>query len=338
MQVVLDSRTFPVADRFEEFADEIDAMLLRPTRVEKAVKAEGAQYVMELGPGTLQGSDMTGRKLVLSNRNRSRFHDSAPERLSVGAVLRGNCPTVSGGRVETDNSRLRLVDLSSEYVVDYEGACRVASFEVDCAVLGVGMDAIRHAVATAARSPLDGLIRRHLVDVVANASFLPAEAVPAVGVATVQLIRGLVLSNSSRETDRREAAAESLVQRIQDYATRHLGDPALTPSSLAAAHNISVRYLYQLMAHLDETPAEWIIARRIAAAREDLAYGRGTISNVAQRWGFKDQSHFTRRFKAAYGLTPHQYRQMADASISAGDAATPLWREAATGRLPKAPS
>jgi AraC family transcriptional regulator, positive regulator of tynA and feaB len=32
------------------------------------------------------------------------------------------------------------------------------------------------------------------------------------------------------------------------------------------------------------------------------------ITNIAQRWGFSDTSHFRRTFKAHYGCSPTDYR------------------------------
>lgn len=49
------------------------------------------------------------------------------------------------------------------------------------------------------------------------------------------------------------------------------------------------------------------MTRRLAAAKEDLAYRRDSVLVTAQRWGFKDPSHFTRRFKAMYAATPREY-------------------------------
>ncbi|MFF5635847.1 helix-turn-helix transcriptional regulator [Streptomyces sp. NPDC012825] len=38
------------------------------------------------------------------------------------------------------------------------------------------------------------------------------------------------------------------------------------------------------------------------------ALGSGAVERVARAWGFSTPSHFSRRFKAAYGVTPRQWR------------------------------
>jgi AraC family transcriptional activator of tynA and feaB len=39
-----------------------------------------------------------------------------------------------------------------------------------------------------------------------------------------------------------------------------------------------------------------------------LQAGR-TLSEIAYAWGFSDMTHFSRRFKAAYGVLPSDYRR-----------------------------
>jgi AraC family transcriptional regulator, positive regulator of tynA and feaB len=36
------------------------------------------------------------------------------------------------------------------------------------------------------------------------------------------------------------------------------------------------------------------------------------IGEIAFSWGFSDQSHFTRRFRAAYGMSPSDYRRQVE--------------------------
>jgi len=96
--------------------------------------------------------------------------------------------------------------------------------------------------------------------------------------------------------------------RIEDFIRRHLEDPDLDPTAIAAAHNISLRHLYGVFANRHETPSEWIMLLRLEAARAELSSGTSNISATGQRWGFKTPSHFSRRFKAAYGMTPREWQ------------------------------
>ena len=63
-------------------------------------------------------------------------------------------------------------------------------------------------------------------------------------------------------------------------------------------------------------PHAWLKQRRLARARTMLRQG-GAPLNVAFDLGFADQSHLSRQFKQAYGVTPGEYRRAcADSAIS----------------------
>jgi len=49
--------------------------------------------------------------------------------------------------------------------------------------------------------------------------------------------------------------------------------------------------------------------RRLETARRMLRASRSRLADVAQECGFADQSHLTRVFKRAYGVTPGSYRK-----------------------------
>jgi AraC-like DNA-binding protein len=58
------------------------------------------------------------------------------------------------------------------------------------------------------------------------------------------------------------------------------------------------------------SPYRYLTMRRLDFARRCLRSG-GTLADVALRAGFADQAHFSRTFKAAYGLTPGRYKRLA---------------------------
>jgi AraC-like DNA-binding protein len=57
------------------------------------------------------------------------------------------------------------------------------------------------------------------------------------------------------------------------------------------------------------SPYHYLLMRRLDAARQQLTRLR-PAGEVARDSGFADQAHFTRMFKAAFGLTPAQYRAL----------------------------
>jgi len=100
--------------------------------------------------------------------------------------------------------------------------------------------------------------------------------------------------------------------RIHAFIEQHLGDCDLAPGPVAAAHYISVRYLYRLFEAQGTTVAAWIRHRRLERCRADLtdpALGSAPVGAVAARWGLPDSAHFNRLFKRTYGLPPAEYRR-----------------------------
>jgi len=60
---------------------------------------------------------------------------------------------------------------------------------------------------------------------------------------------------------------------------------------------------------LGTSPHRYLLGRRLELARQRMRAGR-PLADVACDTGFADQAHFTRTFKAAFGLTPARYRAL----------------------------
>ncbi|GAA0934047.1 helix-turn-helix domain-containing protein [Virgisporangium aurantiacum] len=103
----------------------------------------------------------------------------------------------------------------------------------------------------------------------------------------------------------------ALLARILVFIHHHLGDPRLTPEAIATAHHISPRYLHKVFEPEEHTVAGHIRHRRLENCRHDLGDPRlatRSIQTIAARWGFTSPAHFSQAFRAAYGLSPRQFR------------------------------
>ena len=78
-----------------------------------------------------------------------------------------------------------------------------------------------------------------------------------VALALVDLARALI-ANQLGERLSPEDVERGLRVEIHEYLNRHLSEPSLSPESIAAAMNISVRYLYNLFASEDQSVARHI--------------------------------------------------------------------------------
>ncbi len=57
------------------------------------------------------------------------------------------------------------------------------------------------------------------------------------------------------------------------------------------------------------SPYRYLLMRRLDVARQQLVQGRSLVE-VAIEAGFADQAHFSRMFKATFGITPARYRAL----------------------------
>jgi AraC-like DNA-binding protein len=105
-----------------------------------------------------------------------------------------------------------------------------------------------------------------------------------------------------------------LLRRIHAYIEQHLADPGLGPDRIAAAHYISVRYLHKLFQRRGATVSRFVQQRRLERCRRDLgdpALAGHTIESICSAWGMTNPDHFSRKFRAAYGCPPREWRARA---------------------------
>ena len=159
-------------------------------------------------------------------------------------------------------------------------------------------------------SPLLSLVTGHLLALRSQAELISASSGAGdVGTATALLVRALLVTAAEDDRLSRSIMADALLPRIVAYVRQHLTDRNLTPASIAQAHYISVRYLYKLCEGANIRLGDWIIKERLEGARRDLsdpANSAQKIAIIAHRWGFKDASHFSTRFRQAYGISPRE--------------------------------
>ncbi|MEV0261812.1 helix-turn-helix domain-containing protein [Streptomyces sp. NPDC050617] len=103
------------------------------------------------------------------------------------------------------------------------------------------------------------------------------------------------------------AGRASRLAVAEDYIGRHLSDPGLSAGRVAEAVGVSGRQLSRIFEPSGVSPSRRILELRLAGAREQLADAGSrhlTVAEIAHRWGFASQAHFTRVFGDRFGRTP----------------------------------
>lgn len=97
------------------------------------------------------------------------------------------------------------------------------------------------------------------------------------------------------------------LQQVQAYLRAHLEDTELETAAIAKAMNMSPRTLGRLFAAIGTTPMRWLLEERLQASHEALCRHRFTrVTDAAFAYGFCNLSHFSRAFKARFGMSPQQ--------------------------------
>lgn len=110
-------------------------------------------------------------------------------------------------------------------------------------------------------------------------------------------------------------AHDAIVRRILDYIDDNLTAPELNPAQIAAAHFISVRHLHALFSAQGTTVSTVIRTRRLERCYDDLVNplrSERSVTAIALDNGFIDPAHFSRTFRAHFGVPPSTVRPARD--------------------------
>jgi AraC family transcriptional regulator, positive regulator of tynA and feaB len=103
--------------------------------------------------------------------------------------------------------------------------------------------------------------------------------------------------------------ADRLFARIRDIIKDGFADPDFGPREVAAETGISLRYLQKLFTARGSTCSEFIYSLRLDHAAR-LLHRRASLvtsqplSEIAYACGFRDYTHFARRFRHRFGYPP----------------------------------
>jgi AraC-like DNA-binding protein len=103
--------------------------------------------------------------------------------------------------------------------------------------------------------------------------------------------------------------ANKLFMRIRGLIKKHFADPEFGPPEAASEVGISLRYLQKLFTQRGLTCTEFIYSLRLNQAarlldRRKLLSLREPISAIAYACGFRDYTHFARKFRRRFGYSP----------------------------------
>jgi AraC-like DNA-binding protein len=250
------------------------------------------------------------------HRTPGQIRRGSPELYRVALTMSGHACLLQGDRAaRLGPGEFAIYDFSRPYELAYDSGVRLAVFSFPREILALPADLVAGLAAVPVRTDAGtGALAAPLLRQVA----LDMDTYQPASSARLSTVVMTLLSTAIAEHVGRagalppESRERALVLRIHAFIEQNLGEAGLAPGTVAAAHYISVRYLYRLFEAQGTTVAAWIRHRRLERCRADLADPAldGTPANaVAARWGLPDPAHFNRLFKRTYGLPPAEYRR-----------------------------
>lgn len=128
----------------------------------------------------------------------------------------------------------------------------------------------------------------------------------------VALTRDLLNAVGSPRAREITSTRQALRERIMRVIEARFQDHTFKTESLAAEVGVSVRTLNKVFEDQDDTIAGTIRRRRLRAVKSDLekpTLMHCSISQICFARGFSSPEHFSRSFRAEYGMSPRDYRR-----------------------------
>ncbi|MFD9721634.1 helix-turn-helix domain-containing protein [Streptomyces sp. NPDC059076] len=319
IETVFSTEDLPQADRWAEWYD-LTTRAYMPSELSTAHQDDfhARVHLVDLGP--VQVSRLVYSP-VMPRRTPKLIRQADAELYQLSLALHGTFGLAQAGSEALAGPQDMMVHDSSRPFHGWTASQRGTTvshllLQIPRSLLPVSPNAVAQltAVRLAGQEGIGALLARHLADLHKNAaSYTPADAAR---LATITLDLLAALCAHHLEATRSlppETRTSALQTQIHDFIQQRLGDPALGPDAIAAAHHISTRYLYTLFRAQGLTVSDWIRRRRLDRCRRDLTdpHLRSLpVHAIAARWGFTDGANFSRAFRTAYGTPPHEYRTL----------------------------
>lgn len=319
MAVLLDTDELPAERRHEGLLSAMSANAGASAVTLEGDQARARVERWSFGPVVLMRAEGTAMRLVRTGRATA----TTGRIVSVAVQERGEATFRAGPAAGTmPVGRVLVVDSSRPYEYAWAGDGAASALLIPFAELALPQSMLQRATSEPGASALWELVGQHISALCRHADELSeGPAAPTVGVASLELVRALIATVSNDHAHLTEVVEQSLITQIRAHIRQHLADPELGPPAIAAALHISLRHLYATCARANFSVEQFIIAQRLDAAKAELAHPNArfrAIAAVARRWGFKDPAHFARRFRAAYGVSPRDWRRACGESWPAG--------------------
>ncbi|MGV9870286.1 AraC family transcriptional regulator [Rhodococcus koreensis] len=216
--------------------------------------------------------------------------------------------TQCGREAVTDPSSIAFVGTAEPYSYDQSSRNEVHTLRIPAPLLRTripSVDALTAMTFDALTNPMTPLVLSYARTFCVSGANLTGPLARGTEDNLLDLL-ALMLAHADVHTSEGAVRAAHRQRAIHVIESR-FRDSEFTAGDVAAAINLSDRYLQKLFADHGETVSGMIRSRRVAEARRLLAK-RSTsglsVSSIAYSVGFADAAHFSRVFRRETGVAP----------------------------------
>lgn len=230
----------------------------------------------------------------------------------VHLLARSDCPGSVFDPVGSSlQGALRVIDPAEEVVEQFVANAHLYTLNVPQAAIGVEPGRLAEMFdRTFPLTPFQSQLLRSAVGLLLVGADELTSSASLVGVDRyLASLAGLLLRTAVRKPAAELEQIASARARTDAIIYEQAADPLLTPATIAAQLNISLRQLYRAFNGTD-SPAARIRSRRLERAAELLSARtpQPHVERVAQECGFVSAEYFSRAFRREFGLSPRAYR------------------------------
>jgi AraC-like DNA-binding protein len=272
-----------------------------------------AHFVLtELGDLALCSSVSTAVKL---HRTAALARDDSTPSIFMALQMTGSSVVVQREReVVLHPGELVVYDSTAPFVISDTAGMRQHKFRIPLNRLALPHDVIERicAVTLCPGHPIAELASTYFYRFASRPALFGRAGGEVVSEPSIELLRAVITTHLDAVELGADSLHATLFVRIMEYVRTHLREPDLGATQIAAEHHISVRLLYRILADEGVALGDWIRAHRLEGCRNELASAAlgDPIAVVARRWGFTDASTFARVFRANFGMSPREWREM----------------------------
>ena len=248
-------------------------------------------------------------------RGKNEIKRSATDQLFLILQKRGGCEVFSevGDAVRMLAGDAILVNPQTPYILNFQGAADQICIQIPSADIRQRISNQDHLIVGRKIDRADSVskvLAASINDLAESVERSAEEAESSVDLfydVIVGCLRRICQKFPSRDYAPRLTAFNALV----GFVVNNLTAEELSPAAAAAELGMSLRSLNRLCYENGTTFGKLVLNSRLTAAahalRESRGDARGRITHIAFELGFADLSHFSKAFKAKYGVSPANF-------------------------------